>query len=81
MLAAFELYPINIVLLHATVAGILYCFAAYPIFGRPRELEQPRSTDFSLHTMAVGKLLGRVRDLDNAQRQRNEWLKMAPRDT
>ncbi len=81
MLAAFELYPINIVLLHATVAGILYCFAAYPIFGRPRELEQPRSTDFSLHTMAVGKLLGRVRDLENAQGHRNEWLKMAPRDT
>lgn len=80
MLAAFGIYPLNIVLLHAMAAGFIYCFAVFPIFGRPRELQSARGTDFRLHPLAVGRLLARIRDFPSAQRMIQEWKQLAPQD-
>lgn len=37
-LEVFTVWPLGIIVLHMTALGILCCFAAYPIFGRPREV-------------------------------------------
>lgn len=37
-LEVFTVWPLGIIVLHLAVLGILCCFAAYPIFGRPREV-------------------------------------------
>ncbi|MDP6060841.1 MAG: DUF4350 domain-containing protein [Pirellulaceae bacterium] len=37
-LEVFTVWPLGIIVLHLTALGILCCFTAYPIFGRPREV-------------------------------------------
>jgi len=37
-LEVFTVWPLGIIVLHLAALGILCCFAAYPIFGRPREV-------------------------------------------
>ncbi len=40
-LEVFTVWPLGIIVLHLAALGILCCFAAYPIFGRPREVLMP----------------------------------------
>ena len=35
-LAIFHVWPTNWILMHLAAVGILFCFARWPIFGRPR---------------------------------------------
>jgi hypothetical protein len=56
------LQPLGPVLMHAIVLGILYCFAAFPIFGRARTLAAESVSDFGKHTIAFGKQLAKSRD-------------------
>jgi hypothetical protein len=81
MLTAFGIFPLNVVLLHAMAAGFIYCFAVFPIFGRPRQLAAPRGTDFSLHPKALGRLLSRLKERESAEKQIQEWKQLAPQDT
>lgn len=37
-LEVFTVWPLGIIVLHLAALGILSCFAAYPIFGRPRQV-------------------------------------------
>jgi hypothetical protein len=57
MLRAFTVWPINFLLLHFTILGIFFCFAVFPIFGRPRTLDRDEISDFGKHVAAVGDLL------------------------
>jgi hypothetical protein len=58
----FGAWPLNVVLLHLAVLGIIFCFARWPIFGRPRVPADETTSDFGLHVSAVGELLRRTRD-------------------
>ncbi len=61
-LEIFNIWPTGWILLHLTLAGILFCFSRFAIFGRPREPEAESTSDFGQHIQAVGELLQRSRD-------------------
>ena len=65
-LEIFHIWPTNWILLHLAVAGIIFCFARYPIFGRPRPLGPEGTSDFGEHVRALGELFQRSRDRDYA---------------
>jgi hypothetical protein len=61
-LEIFQIWPMNWILLHLAAAGTLFCFARWPIFGRPRRLPAAPPTDFGQHLDAQAALLRRSRD-------------------
>ncbi|MBN2577429.1 MAG: hypothetical protein JXB10_00365 [Pirellulales bacterium] len=61
-LEIFQIWPTNWILLHFSVAGVLFCFARWPIFGRPRRPATVAATDFGQHLEAQAALLRRSRD-------------------
>ncbi len=52
--------PINYVLLHLILFGLILCFARYPIFGIPRNDDPDNLSDFGEHINALGALLART---------------------
>ena len=66
-LEVFNIWPTNWILLHLAVAGIIFCFARYPIFGRPRVPGPGGTSDFGQHVRALGDLLRRSGDLEYAR--------------
>ncbi len=58
----FGAWPLNAVLLHFAVLGIIFCFARWPIFGRPRVPPAESTSDFVHHVDAIGELLRRTKD-------------------
>jgi hypothetical protein len=55
-------WPLNVTLLQLAVAGVIFCFARWPIFGRPRRPPEESTSDFARHVEAVGQLLSRTKD-------------------
>ena len=49
--------PFNRILLHLALVGIMFCFARWPIFGRPREEPPAPVSDFGEHVASLGELL------------------------
>jgi len=62
----FGAWPLNVVLLHFAVLGVIFCFARWPIFGRPRTPPGKSLSDFGKHVEAVGRLLRRAGDRNYA---------------
>lgn len=58
----FHIWPTNWILLHLAIVGILFCFARFPLFGRPGEPEPETASDFGKHIDALGELLERSGD-------------------
>lgn len=77
---ALKIWPINSVLLHLIVAGILFCAMVFPIFGRPHDLENDSPSNFGKHIQAMGELFAITQDkktaLAKVQQYRN--LKIEP---
>jgi len=63
----FGAWPLNAILLHFAVLGIIFCFARWPIFGRPQTPPTPSNSDFGKHVDAVGQLLRRTKDREYAR--------------
>lgn len=63
---ALTVWPINVILLHLVVAGILFCTMVFPIFGRPREIINDTPSNFGKHIRAMGELLSLSDDRDAA---------------
>lgn len=66
-LGLFTIYPLNVLLLHLIGVGLLFCFTAWPIFGRAKRLPTESVSDFGAHIEAVGDLLERTRDRKTAR--------------
>jgi hypothetical protein len=58
----FQGWPLGAILLQLAIAGIIFCFAHWPIFGRPKQPPGAPTTDFSYHVAAVGEMLSKTRD-------------------
>lgn len=78
-LELLKVWPLNAILLHLTVLGIIVCLARSPIFGRPRELEVESPADFGKHVAALGKLLARTKDRNYAQARIAQYRQIAER--
>ena len=76
MLRAFTVWPVNAILLHATVLGIIFCFAIFPVFGRPRRVEPEAISDFGKHVTAVGELLEGGGDVNYARQRLKVYQEM-----
>lgn len=73
MLQSFTVWPINLLVLHLLLLGLIYCFSIYPIFGAPRPLREDRVSDFGKHIEAVGALIERNRDAAFADQQLRQY--------
>ena len=62
----FNIWPTNWILIHLSIAGIIFCFARFPIFGRPLEPKADATSDFDKHITALGELLAQSRDTSYA---------------
>jgi len=59
--------------MHLLALGIVFCFAVFPIFGRPRKLAEAGSSDFGKHIAAIGELMSRTQDRGYAQQCRDVY--------
>lgn len=58
----FFIWPLNYVLLHLAVVGVLFAVARWPIFGRPRHTPGQPVSDFGRHVWALAEMLRRTKD-------------------
>jgi hypothetical protein len=75
-LEMFMIFPLNAIVLHLIAIGILYCFGALPIFGRPRRLPADTVSDFGAHITAVGELLQYSGDRNAARKTLEEYYQV-----
>jgi hypothetical protein len=80
-LAFMDVWPLNAIIVHLTVLGIIFCLARSPIFGRPRELPVEPAADFGKHVTALGELLARSQDQNYAQSRLHQYRELAKRDS
>ena len=70
---AFQVWPLNAVLLHFVVLGLTILACRWTVFGRPRELPRPPVSDFGHHVEALGQLLAQTQDQAYAQQRLAEY--------
>lgn len=73
-------WPIGVIVLHLIVLGITACFAAFPIFGRPRQPRPAGTSDFGRHVEAVGQLLEWTGDQEYAMARVRHYREHVKRD-
>jgi hypothetical protein len=72
-LGIFLIWPLNWILLHLSAAGILFCLARWPIFGRPQPLAPEPLSDFGKHVAALAELIERTGDQAFACARVQQW--------
>ncbi len=72
-LKAFTVWPLSAILMHLTLLGILFCFCAFPILGRARQLPPDGVSDFGKHVAALGDLLERRGDANYARQKLEQY--------
>lgn len=71
--------PFPLFALHAVALAIIFCFAKYPQFGRPKRVSfQPRN-DFGQHLTEVGRLLRRAGSADYARQKLEQYYQVLRR--
>jgi hypothetical protein len=74
-----KVWPLNVILLHLAVLGLVLCLSRAMIFGRPRELPAESAADFGQHVAALGTLLARTKDRNYAQARLSQYRQLAQR--
>ncbi|UUO05249.1 hypothetical protein M4951_17935 [Blastopirellula sp. J2-11] len=74
-------WPISALGLHIGILLIVFCFASFPIFGRPKQLPETRCSDFQKHIGALGELLEATDDYDYAQLRVRQYQQIARGET
>ena len=74
-----QVWPLNAMVIHLTVLGIIYCLARAPIFGRPKEIPGEASADFGKHVTALGQLMARSKDRDYAEQRIQQYQQQGKR--
>ena len=62
----FTVWPLNGVLVHLAALGFVFALARWPIFGLPRRLPPAALTDFGHHVTALGELMAKKGDNEQA---------------
>jgi len=66
--------PLSYMVPHFLAWGVLFCFAFYPIFGRPKRTTNNRNHSFGDHISAIGRLSGRHMNLSTSQAKVRKYL-------
>lgn len=66
--------PLSYMVPHFLAWGVLFCFAFYPIFGRPKRTNNDRNRSFGDHVAAIARLSGRHVSLKAARAKVREYL-------
>ena len=74
-------WPFSFFIPHFLVLGLLVYFVFFPIFGRPKQIEPPSSTDFGQHVEALGELMEKTRDRAYAIRHINHYHEQTKTDS
>jgi len=77
---AFTVWPLNAILLHFIVLGMIILACRWTVFGRPRELPRPPVSDFGRHIEALGELLARTQDHAYAESRLAEYHRQTATD-
>ncbi len=80
-LKLFLIYPLNVILSHALIFGVVTLIALWPIFGRPRRSADPTNSDLGKHVSAFGQLLLRTRDRQFALKNIGRYFREVRRDS
>jgi hypothetical protein len=78
-LELLKVWPLNAILLHLTILGIVFCLARSLIFGHARELTADSPSDFGKHVTALGRLLARTQDRNYAQARLAQYRQIGQR--
>jgi hypothetical protein len=65
--------PMSHVLLHVAASLMVFLLACWPIFGRPRTLEQKGAGDFGRHIDSLAELLEKTRSASYCQARLTDW--------
>lgn len=74
-----NVWPLNAIIIHLILLGIVYCLARSPIFGRARELPGEAPADFGKHVTALGRLMERSKDRAYAEQRVQQYLQQGKR--
>ena len=66
--------PLCYMVPHVLAWGVLFCFAFYPIFGRPKQTVNTRNRSFGDHIGALGRLSSRHLTLSTARLKVRKYL-------
>jgi hypothetical protein len=78
-LGLLKVWPLNAILMHLTLLGIIFCLARSPIFGRAKELPVETTADFGKHVAALGELLARTKDQQYAAQRLAQYRQLGQR--
>ena len=70
---AFTVWPLNAIILHFVVLGVIVLACRWTVFGRARELPPRPVSDFGRHIDALGELLARTQDRSYAENRLAEY--------
>lgn len=74
-----HVWPLNAIVIHLTILGIIFCFARSAIFGRPKELPGEATADFGRHVTALGQLMARSKDRVYAEQRISQYQQQGKR--
>ncbi len=77
-LAGLELltvWPLNVMVMHGALLGILACVVLLSVLGRPQAAPHRALSDFGEHVEAVGRMLLKTRDMAYAHRLIREYFR------
>ncbi len=75
-LSVLVTWPLNILMAHLTLLGIIICLALFPIHGRPQKLPEQAVSDFGQHAEALGQMLSQSRDAQFAAQLSADYLRV-----
>ncbi|MBX3422588.1 MAG: hypothetical protein KF752_13625 [Pirellulaceae bacterium] len=81
--AGFEMFtqwPLSAITMSAALLGLVAAAWLLPILGRPRELREASTSDFSLHVEALGKMLHQTGDQQFARQAIAEYFRQVRRE-
>jgi len=71
--------PFPLISLHVLALAVVYCFARYPVFGRPKEVQFKPRNDFGQHLTEVGRLLRSKGQIDFARQKIQHYYDVVKR--
>ncbi len=74
-------WPINLLTIHLAILGLIICLKLLPIFGRPRHIRPPSSTNYADHIQAVASAMAKTNSEQYARVRISEYMVRVRRES